>query len=186
MANVTVIPSLPRRICVGVGDLAVSNDTDCALATYALGSCIGVIAYDWAARAGGILHLMLPDSSILPGKAATQPAMFADTGLPRFFQHLHGLRIERSRLQLLVAGGAHMIMGQDPFRIGESNWRATVDYLTKNGYTLQHVQVGGTVNRSVTLELATGMVKIKMPNSLQEINLGGEPTDRTTIFRRAG
>jgi len=176
----------PRRIPVGVGDMAASNDLGAVMVTYALGSCIGVVAYEPVARAGGILHFMLPDSAILPEKAAAQPAMFADTGLPGFFQMLAGLGAERTRLQLLVAGGAHMLTGQDPFRIGESNWRATNDYLRDQGYGVQHIEVGGTLNRSVTLELGTGKVTIRMPDSVRHFNLAEEQTDQTTAFRRAG
>jgi chemotaxis protein CheD len=186
MSGISSITPSASRICIGVGDMAASNDADSILATYALGSCIGVVAYDPVAKAGGILHLMLPDSSILPEKAAAQPAMFADTGLPEFFRLLASLRAERSRLQLLVAGGAHMLMGQDPFRIGESNWRATTDYLKANGHPVRHVEVGGTVNRSLTLELATGVVTIRMPNSVHQISLAEEPTAQTAAFRRTG
>ena len=104
---------------------------------------------------------MLPDSSISPDKAAAHPAMFADTGLPRFFQLLASLHSRPAHLQLFVAGGANVILGQDPFRIGERNLRATVDYLTRHGYMMKQAQIGGSINRTVHLELATGMVTIK-------------------------
>jgi chemotaxis protein CheD len=186
MPAITPLPQPPRRVSIGVGDMAASNDAGSVLATYALGSCIGVVAYDPVVKAGGILHLMLPDSTILPEKAAAQPAMFADTGLPGFFQLLHSLGAEQARLQMLVAGGAHMLVGQDPFRIGEGNWRATTDFLKGNGYTPQHVEVGGTVNRSLSLELATGIVTVRMPNSVHQISLAEEQTDQRTAFRRTG
>lgn len=186
LTDLPMAPSSSRRICVGVGDLAVSDDAGAVLSTYALGSCIGVVAYDPRARAGGILHLMLPDSAILPEKAAAQPAMFADTGLPQFFSLLRGLRADLTRLRVLVAGGAHMIMGKDPFRIGESNWRATHDYMTANGYGVQHAEVGGSVNRSLALDLSSGQVTMKIPGSQRQFNLAAEPEDRTTAYRRAG
>mgnify|MGYP001561206167 CR=1 FL=1 len=69
-----------QRVVVGVGDLSVSNNIAITLSTYALGSCIAVAAYDPVVKAGGLLHLMLPESSISPDKAISQPAMFADTG----------------------------------------------------------------------------------------------------------
>ena len=46
---------------VGVGDCKVSNAAEAALATYALGSCIGLAIYDPAAKVGGLLHFMLPE-----------------------------------------------------------------------------------------------------------------------------
>jgi chemotaxis protein CheD len=151
-----------QRVVIGVGDMAVSNNTQVILSTYALGSCIGVIAYDPVVKAAGILHLMLPDSTISPDKALRQPAMFADTGLPAFFKSLVGLRADRSRLRLFVAGGASVIGGNDPFRIGERNARVTLDYLTREGYTVRRTEIGGAVNRTVHLEVSTGTVSLKM------------------------
>jgi len=186
ITNLPLAQASSRRICVGVGDMAASDDADTVLATYALGSCIGVVAYDPQAKAGGILHLMLPDSSILPAKAAEQPAMFADTGLPDFFRLLKGLHVDFARMRILVAGGAHMIMGKDPFRIGECNWRATTDFMAGNGYVVQHAEIGGSVNRSVSLDLSSGQVTIRTPPSTRQFNLATDPGDQTTACRRAG
>ena len=43
---------------------------DEVLVTYSLGSCIGLSLYDPVARVGGLLHAMLPLSSLDPVKAA--------------------------------------------------------------------------------------------------------------------
>src|SRR5262245_7448547 len=123
MAGSPSIASLfAQRLVVGVGDLGVSNNTAITLSTYALGSCVGLAAYDPIAKVGGILHLMLPDSALSAEKAAERPAMFADTGLPFFFRSLSGLRAGHSRLRLFVAGGANVMgTGSDSFKIGERN-----------------------------------------------------------------
>jgi chemotaxis protein CheD len=160
-----------QRVVVGVGDLAVSNNTATTLSTYALGSCIGVIAYDAGARCGGILHLMLPEASVSPAKALTQPAMFADTGLPLFFKGLVGLKAERSRLKLFVAGGASVISGQDPFKIGERNTRYTMDFIAQNRLNVATSETGGNINRTVHLELSTGNVTLISPNGKSTMSL---------------
>lgn len=172
MAGSPTIASLfAQRVVIGVGDMAVSNNAQVILSTYALGSCIGLVAYDSTAKVGGILHLMLPDSTISPEKAAKQPAMFADTGLPHFFRALTGLKAERPRLRLFIAGGASVIAGNDPFRIGERNARATLDYLAKNAFMVKHSEVGGTVNRTLHLEMATGAVTLKTPTENGQLSL---------------
>src|SRR5688572_5995423 len=135
MAGAPTISALfSQRVVVGVGDMAVSNNDMVTLSTYALGSCVGVIAYDPVAHAGGILHLMLPDSTISPDKAAKQPAMFANTGLPLLFKSLVGVRAEIGRLRIFVAGGASVLNGADPFKIGARNSVAVTQYLKNNGY----------------------------------------------------
>ncbi len=152
-----------QRVVVGVGDMAVSNNANVTLSTYALGSCIGVVAYDPVAYVGGILHLMLPDSSISPDKAVSQPAMFADTGLPLFFRALSGMKAERSRLRLIVTGGACVLTSHDSFRIGERNTKATLDFLSRNGFRPRQVITGGATNRTVHLEVANGNMTLKTP-----------------------
>jgi chemotaxis protein CheD len=152
-----------QRVVIGVGDMAVSNNPQVVLSTYALGSCIGVLAFDPVMKAAGILHLMLPESSISPEKALRQPAMFADTGLPAFFKALAGLKGDRNRLRLFVAGGASVIGGTDPFRIGERNARVTMDFLAREGFSIRRAETGGTINRTVHLEVNTGTVSMKTP-----------------------
>ena len=49
---------------VGVGDCCVSGDPDAVLVTYALGSCIAVVIHDPVSKVGGLLHYMLPESSL--------------------------------------------------------------------------------------------------------------------------
>jgi chemotaxis protein CheD len=160
-----------QRVVIGVGDMAVSNNALVTLSTYALGSCIGVVAYDPAVHVGGILHLMLPDSSISPDKASVQPAMFADTGLPLFFRALHGLKADRGRLRLFVTGGACVLTSHDAFKIGERNTKATLDFLTANGYRPRQVVTGGTTNRTVHLEIGTGRMTLKTPEGNEAFTL---------------
>jgi chemotaxis protein CheD len=168
----TIASLFAQRVVVGVGDLAVSNNSSTVLSTYALGSCIGVIVYDPGAKCGGILHLMLPEASVSPQKAITQPAMFADTGLPMFFKALIGLKAERARLKLFIAGGASVIAGQDPFKIGERNIQATMAFINANALRVVHTDTGGNFNRTVHLELSTGNVNLVTPSCKIQIALG--------------
>ncbi len=62
------------------------------LATYALGSCIGLSVYDPKAAVGGLLHYMLPDSAIDPARSRQNPYMFADTGIPKLLEQVCGQR----------------------------------------------------------------------------------------------
>lgn len=168
----TIANLFAQRVVVGVGDVSVSNNTSITLSTYALGSCVGVVAYDPAARVGGLLHLMLPDSTLSADKAARQPAMFADTGLPLLFNSLAGLSAVRSRLRLFIAGGANVLgSGTDSFKIGERNIRATASFLNQHGFMVTRTAVGGTVNRTVHLEIGTGAVKVKTPESNDSYSL---------------
>lgn len=173
MAGAPTIAALfAQRVVIGVGDLAVANNNQVTLSTYALGSCVGVIAFDPAVQAGGILHLMLPDSTISPDKAAKQPAMFADTGLPMFFRALSGVKAERTRLRIFLAGGASVLNGTDPFKIGERNAVAVKKILSVYNIRPCGEDLAGVVNRTVHLELATSVLTIKMPDRTEQYSLG--------------
>ena len=172
MAGAPSLASLfAQRVVVGVGDLGVSNNVAITLSTYALGSCIAVAVYDPIARAGGLLHLMLPESSLSPEKALSQPAMFADTGLPLLFRALFGIKAERGRLRLFIAGGASVLTGNDNFKIGERNIRATQQWLSQQGYGVRGSAVGGTISRTVHLDIGTGAISLKTPLATEAFSL---------------
>ncbi|OIR03640.1 chemoreceptor glutamine deamidase CheD [mine drainage metagenome] len=172
MAGAPTIASIfAHKVVVGVGDMAVSNNTNVTLSTYALGSCVGVVAHDPVTKASGILHLMLPDSKLSADKAAAQPAMFADTGLPLLFNALFGLRAEFGRIRLFIAGGASVINGADPFKIGDRNLQAVKKFLMSCPCTISGHDVGGTINRTVHLDVSTGTVSLRMPDSSRQHSL---------------
>jgi len=97
------------RVVVGVADMAVSNNTAVNLATYSLGSCLGITVYDPVVRAGGMLHIMLPTSELDPVKAQARPAMFVDTGLQLLMRETAKLRVQKERMIICVAGGAQFL-----------------------------------------------------------------------------
>jgi chemotaxis protein CheD len=165
MAGSPSIASLfAQRIVVGVAEFAVANQGQTTLSTYALGSCIGVVAYDSSVQAGGLLHFMLPDSTLSPDKARAQPAMFADTGIPVLFNALAGVRAQRSRTQIFLAGGASVLSGPDSFKIGERNIVAVKKMLSVYGCRVVGTEVGGFQNRTLHLDVATGQLTLKLPD----------------------
>lgn len=150
-----------QSVVVGVGDCGFSNKAGDTLVTYALGSCVAITVHDPVGHVGGLLHFMLPESSLDPDKAGRQPFMFADTGVPLMFEKLSSLGAEKKRLQVKVAGGAQMIEGSATFNIGKRNALAVKKLLWKAGVMIQGEELGGTVSRSIMLEVGTGRVSLK-------------------------
>jgi len=163
-----------ERVVVGVGDMAVSNTAEATLTTYALGSCVGVLVYDPIGKVAGLLHLILPDSRSSAERAAAQPAMFADTGLPLFFEALGSLKAEWHRIRIYLAGGASVLNGHDPFRIGERNSQAVMNWLRDHGLEVYQQDLGGTVNRTVHLEINTGLVSLKTPTGKASFSMSAD------------
>jgi len=171
MAVQTVPALFAQRVVVGVGDMGVSNNPSITLSTYALGSCVAVVIYDRFVRAAGLLHLMLPDSKISPAKAAVQPAMFADTGLPLLLRALTGMKGNAANYRIFLAGGASVLCGNDNFKIGERNIQATGAFLTSMRLSVRYTALGGTSNRTVHLNVATGAITMKMPQGEDTFSL---------------
>jgi chemotaxis protein CheD len=131
------------------------------LITYSLGSCIGVALWDPVVKVGGMLHYMLPDSQLSPDKARANPAMFCDTGIPRLFRAVYELGATKNRLVVKVAGGSQLLDDNGTFNIGKRNYLALRKIFWKNGVMIKAENVGGSISRTLTLSIATGVVTIK-------------------------
>lgn len=165
MSSPSISALFQQRVVIGVGDMSVSNNQAITLSTYALGSCVAVVAYDPVVKAGGLLHAMLPQASISPAKALVQPAMFVDTGMPLLLRALVGLKADTRRLRIFLAGGASVICANDMFKIGERNLQATMQHLAQLGLSVNYSAVGGTINRTVHLVIGTGAITLKTPEA---------------------
>jgi chemotaxis protein CheD len=146
---------------VGVADMKVSNKPGESIITYSLGSCIGLVIYDPVVKVGGILHYMLPESSIDKKKAAARPYMFADSGIPRLFKTAYNLGAVKQRMTVYVAGGAEILDQSGFFNIGKRNYMALKKMFLKNNMMINKQDVGGNTNRTVRLEIGTGDIYVK-------------------------
>jgi chemotaxis protein CheD len=149
-------------IVVGVADMAVSNNAGETLITYSLGSCIAVITYDPAAKVGGILHYMLPEATMDTEKAKKKPAMFADSGIPLLFKMSYQLGATKKSTIVKVAGGSQIMDENGVFNIGKRNYLAMRKIFWRNNVMVAAEEIGGNVNRTVRLEIATGRVVVKI------------------------
>jgi len=147
---------------VGVSDWKVSANSDETIITYALGSCLGIIVYDPVVRVAGLLHTMLPFSRKDPEKARMKPAMFVDTGFSVLLRDFYEMGAEKKRIKLFVAGGASMKTAakDDYFKIGVRNFTTLRKLLWKNGFMIDYQDVGGSISRTMSIEISTGLVTV--------------------------
>lgn len=145
-----------KTIVAGMSDCKTSNDPDATLVTYALGSCIAVAIHDPASKTGGLLHYMLPESSLDVQKAKLNPHMFADTGIQSLLHALREQGVNPRSCVVRVAGGAQVLDSEGVFQIGKRNYLAAKKILWKEGLMIAAEAVGGEVSRTVRLELGSG------------------------------
>lgn len=147
-----------EQIVVGMADCKVASQRGDTLATYALGSCIGLSVYDPVACVGGLLHYMLPDSTIDRARGQENPYMFADTGIPKLIEQVCAQGASKRRLVAHAAGGASIMDPNNVFDIGKRNHQALRKILWKAGVLLSGEAVGGGNSRTVRLEIGSGQL----------------------------
>jgi len=160
-----------HRVVIGLAELAVSNNPNAVLTTYSLGSCLGVAVYDPIAKVGGLLHAMLPDSTIDPVKAKAYPGMFVDTGLPELIRGVCRMRADLRRLRIYAVGGAQIMDDNNVFNIGGRNCAALTEFLRRENLQIQAKELGGHSNRTVYLAVGSGVLKLKVSGLANEIVL---------------
>jgi len=149
------------RKVIGIGELVVSNDPAGLIATHAIGSCIAVCIFDPVIPVAGMLHFLLPDSSINPARAQQQPAAFADTGIPLLFQTAYQYGLNKRRAIVKLVGGADIAQPcGGTFTTGRRNALAARNLLWRNGLFVSAEDVGGTVARTLHLTVADGRLQI--------------------------
>lgn len=141
---------------VGVSDMMVAAAAGDLIVTHALGSCLGVAIHDEVARVGGILHFMLPLSTVDRDKAANNPFMFGDLAIPRLFEEAYRLGAKKERLRVVIAGGAQVFEQEDTFAIGKRNIVIARKLFWKNNILIAAENVGGDMPRTMFLEIGSG------------------------------
>ena len=152
-------------IIIGVADMKVSNDSEVVLATYSLGSCIGLAIYDPIEKIGGLLHYMLPESSLDRVKAKNNPYMFGDTGIPLLFKEAYKFGAKKHRIKTIVLGGSQILDQKGLFNIGQRNFTILRKMFWKNNVMIDFQDVGGNVNRTLRLEIENGQAWLKTSGS---------------------
>ena len=151
-----------QQLTVSISDARVSADPSVVIATYSLGSCIGLTLYDPMTKVGGMLHFQLPTSTLDTDRARQNPLMFADTGFAHLLKEVTTSGGEKRRLKVRMAGAAQMLNDAKLFDIGRRNHAAMRKILWQHGMFIDAEHVGGSVPRTMYLAVADGSVTLKM------------------------
>lgn len=152
---------------LGIGDLGVSGQPDCVLKTFGLGSCVALMLYDRQRRAGGMVHVALPDSTI-HGETRVNllsAGYYGDRGTVLLLRKLAALRgtQDTSGLVGCLVGGASTLSNGNQFLIGERNVAFLRDQLFRLHIPLVGHDVGGTISRTVWFDIGRGTAAVTSP-----------------------
>ena len=148
-------------IKVGMADLNICKSPD-GITTLGLGSCVGVALRDPVTKIGGLLHAMLPDSTVVKNNTCVEK--FVDSGLDELVKRMVKAGASRSRLEAKLAGGAQMFAFQrnsDLVKVGERNAEAARKKLKAMHIKLLAEDTGLNFGRTVIYYPETGEYVIK-------------------------
>ncbi len=146
---------------IGIADYKVAKSPD-VLTTLGLGSCVGIALYDPIAKIGGLLHILLPDSTLI--KNNSNKAKFADTGIELLLEALVKEGANKNRLTAKIAGGAKMFEISNSSAIGnvgERNVAAVKAKLKELGIRIKAQDCGLDYGRTVELHCDNGDYYVK-------------------------
>jgi chemotaxis protein CheD len=149
------------NIVVGIGEYAISNNSEDVIRALALGSCVALTIYSPAKKVLGMAHIALPDSETFAEESTRKPWHFADMAVPlllRTMQNNYGCH--RDELSIGIYGGADSAHQDDMFKIGKRNIKAVKKHLALHNVTCVDEHTGGNFSRTVEADVANGMVKI--------------------------
>ena len=150
---------------VGIADMNIAKAPD-KIRTSGLGSCVGVVLYDERSTTVGMVHVMLPDSSL--GRTdKINLAKFADTGITAMVEQLKIEGVQPYKLRAKIAGGAQMFQftsSRDTMRIGPRNVEAVKEYLKKFSIPIVSEDTGGNSGRTIEFDPTTKLLNIRTVN----------------------
>ncbi|MDS1029553.1 chemotaxis protein CheD [Bacillota bacterium LX-D] len=151
------------EIKVGIAEYKAAS-SPYQIITLGLGSCVGVTLYDPYNKIGGLVHVMLPDSTQF--QSVTNPAKFADLGVPVLFNEMLKLGAKKTALQVKMAGGAQMFQfnnskSSNSLNIGQRNIEMSKEVIAKLGLKIVGEETGGNFGRTMILDTSTGKVFIR-------------------------
>ena len=159
-----------RRLVIGIGEFAVSNRPGDVIITHALGSCIAVCVFDPRAGVAGMLHFLLPESSINPDRARCQPGVFADTGIPLLLDAASQYGLSKKRAIVTLVGGAEMTQqAGSSFATGRRNALAAKNVLWRAGVFVSGQEIGGSGARTLYLSVADGRMEVHNGQTYKEL-----------------
>jgi chemotaxis protein CheD len=151
-------------IKVGMAEMQTALNPD-RLITIGLGSCVGVCLWDPISKIGGMVHVMLPDST--QSRNLQNKAKYADSGIIDLIERMIKIGSRRTRLIAKIAGGAQMFsfsQKNELLRIGDRNIKAVKKVLSAEDIKIVAEDTGGTYGRTIVFSTMDAQLLIRAVN----------------------
>ena len=162
-----------NNINVGMGEMQISKSSSTMLIAPGLGSCIGVVMYDFMNKIGGMVHIVLPDSTTATRSGNKMPGKYADTAIPALINDMLKLGADKDSIVVKMVGGAQMFnldKGGNVLNIGVRNTIAVKAAINKENLLIKACDTGGNKGRTCKIDISTGKVYVRSIGQ-QEVEL---------------
>lgn len=149
------------EVKVGIADMKTVFSPN-RLITVGLGSCVGIALFDKNKTVGGLVHIMLPDSTQFSN--VTNPVKFANLGIPGLISEMEKMGAAKRNIIAKIAGGASMFNFSDKnvtMDIGNRNIISVKNTLASLNIPIISEDVGGNKGRTMIFDTQNGLVTIK-------------------------
>jgi chemotaxis protein CheD len=155
-----------KIIEISMSDMKAATNPH-TLRSSGIGSCVVITLYDPQKRVGAMAHPMLADPPA--GEAGNisgsieYPLRFVESAIDAMLSALSVLGASKERLEAKIVGGANMfkVFDKNPGSIGIHNAEAAKNKLEREGIKIVANDTGGSIGRSVSFDLVTGLVEVK-------------------------
>lgn len=148
---------------VGVGKVVVTRE-NIVLRAIALGSCIGVSAYDPVEKIGGMAHIMLPGEAL---EQAPDKTRYAADAIDKMVGQMIEAGSKLCDLEVCLVGAGN-VLDRDDDTICQSNIDSVRRILEDKGIDVKATALGGTQRRSVSVDIESGDIFYTEGNSKQK------------------
>lgn len=154
---------MKNTVNVGISDMKIVSSPD-MVATYALGSCVGICIIDKISQTCGLVHIMLPQN---PNPTDAKSLFkYADTGVEEMVRQMEKKGCLRIRMTAKIAGGAKMFEVSDDKNssignIGERNIIAVKNILQRLKIRLIAEDTGLNYGRTIFFDSTNGELLVK-------------------------
>ena len=148
------------EIAVSVGERKVLKDSGDILHVNSVGAGVGITVLDAQIPVGGVLHYLLPRAPEAKKNQEETRFMYAESGIPAFFDELYALGAQKDRLKCVVAGAAQFQAQDMKFNIGKENGAILEQILGELGIKADYADLGGSATRAMKLDIRSGVTYI--------------------------
>ena len=156
LGNLQAKDAMKRIEDVAVGGVIVTGEK-IVLRSMALGSCIGLTAYDVGAKTGAIAHIMLPGAA--PDKTV-EKTRYAANAIDCVLDQMGELGSGPADIEVCLVGGGNVLEREDD-GICENNMDSVKRILQDKGIAVRASVLGGTQRKSVSIDIETGDVRCR-------------------------